>query len=90
MIYVGVDGCKAGWFSVLLSDNNYWEIDIFPDIKALWDNYRDSSLILLDIPIGLRENSNIERLCDLEARKRLGKRRSSVFPVPCRQAVYMD
>lgn len=90
MIYVGVDGCKAGWFSVMLSDNNYWGIDIFPDIKALWDNYRDSSLILLDIPIGLRENSNTERLCDLEARKLLGKRRSSVFTVPCRQAVYMD
>ncbi|MCJ7615106.1 MAG: DUF429 domain-containing protein [Desulfobacterales bacterium] len=89
MISVGADGCKAGWFSVILSDNN-WEINIFPDIKALWENCQDASLILLDIPIGLRKNSKIERLCDLEARKLLGKRKSSVFPAPCREAVYRD
>ncbi|MEW6348758.1 MAG: DUF429 domain-containing protein [Thermodesulfobacteriota bacterium] len=41
----------------------------------------------VDIPIGLRDHGP-ERSCDLEARRLLGIRRSSVFPVPCRSAVY--
>lgn len=46
---------------------------------------------MIDIPIGLRKEERNERKCDLEARKLLGaKRGSSVFPVPCRDAVYCD
>lgn len=35
-----------------------------------------------------RDNVGRERVCDTEARALLGDRRSSVFPVPCREAVY--
>lgn len=94
MIYVGADGCKVGWFTVILSSDNDWEIEVYPDVYSLWynllDNYEKSSSILLDIPIGLREHKSKERLCDLEARKLLGPRRASVFPAPCRQAIYID
>src|SRR5690606_36134624 len=41
--------------------------------------------VLIDIPIGLRENGSEERLCDKEARRVLGRPRgSSVFPAPVR------
>ena len=48
---------------------------------------RQAELLLVDIPIGLPE-TGAERACDLMARRLLGPRKSSVFPVPVRQAVH--
>jgi len=88
MIFVGADGCKAGWFTVLLTENTDWKVNVFPDVFSLWNKFSSASVILLDVPIGLREKDPQERLCDIEARKLLGpKRRSSVFPAPCRAAI---
>jgi predicted RNase H-like nuclease len=42
-------------------------------------------MIAVDIPIGLTDIG--PRQCDLEARKRLGPRRSSVFPAPVRSTL---
>ncbi|MBV7272763.1 DUF429 domain-containing protein [Clostridium sp. PL3] len=86
---VGVDGCKSGWFAVSIYDNGKWELQIFKSARDLHKIYADSDIILIDIPIGLKDSGKEERLCDLKARKLLGHGRgSSVFPVPCRQAVY--
>jgi predicted RNase H-like nuclease len=41
--------------------------------------------VAIDIPIGLPERG--ARACDVEARARLGPRRSSVFPAPVRAAL---
>ena len=83
--YLGVDGCKAGWFVVGIKQNEDWAIDIFSDIGAIWQQFsKFASLILIDIPIGLPENGI--RVCDKLARKVLKQRASSVFPVPCRKA----
>jgi len=87
MFVVGVDGCRAGWLAVKLSRRGTPESRIFPDIASLWSAYRRAALILVDIPIGLPEAAN-DRNCDRAARKVLGPRRASVFPVPCRNAVY--
>ena len=87
--FVGIDGCKAGWFTVALSKHNLYEIDVFRDIKSLWDKYKGAALMLIDIPIGLSDKGSQERVCDLEARKLLSRKRGlSVFRVPCRKAVY--
>ena len=82
---VGVDGCPAGWFAVRLLGLSQFETTLFRDFKDLVDYYDDTDLILVDIPIGLPEDER-PRECDLEARKRLGRRASSVFPAPTRQA----
>jgi len=88
-MYIGVDGCKAGWFLVSLDDKDEFKIDILSDIYALWDTYSCSSSILIDIPIGLPGGNITNRKCDLGARKILGlKKGSCVFPAPCRPAVY--
>ena len=85
--FVGVDGCKAGWLTVGFADGAY-EVDVFPTFGELVGHYEGASIILVDIPIGLRGHGPEERLCDTEARKRLGSpRSSSVFPVPVRQAL---
>ncbi|MHA1340776.1 MAG: DUF429 domain-containing protein [Promethearchaeota archaeon] len=47
--------------------------------------------IFIDIPIGLPDSSNPVRKCDKYARAKLTRRRSSsIFPVPCRAAVYAE
>lgn len=87
MFVVGVDGCRRGWLAVKLSRHGAAECSIFPDMSALWSAWRQPSLILVDIPIGLPEAAN-DRICDKVALQVLGLRRASVFPVPCRAAVY--
>ena len=47
---------------------------------------RGAKIALIDIPIGLSDDAN-ERACDKLARESIGPRRSSVFRVPCRQAM---
>lgn len=92
MVYIGVDACKAGWFAVTLTDETNWEVSIYADIASLWEQSKDAKLILIDIPIGLREIDSDERICDKEARCRLlgPERGRSVFPAPCRAAIYAD
>lgn len=90
--YVGVDGCHYGWFAVILDEKGNWDLDKFKDINELWKKLKNVKSILIDMPIGLRDSGEKERLCDNEARKFLNKgdirRGSSVFPVPCREAAY--
>ena len=89
MTFVGADSCRAGWFSVQISDDGAWKTKVFNDVLSLWEAHWGASLILMDIPIGLLESGTGERKCDLKARKLLSpKRHSSVFRVPCRRAVH--
>ena len=89
MKYIGIDSCKTGWFYVALGDAGTWKVGVAPSIQDLVERFPDAYLVLVDIPIGLRDEGAQERLCDLEARKVLGPgRASSVFPVPCRRAVW--
>ena len=91
MVYIGADACKAGWLAVSFERETIWDVSIFPDIAGLCDRYKGVALILIDIPIGLPDTGSKERCCDTGARRLLGpKRGSSVFPVPCRSAVYAD
>ena len=83
---VGVDGCPGGWFAVGFDGHGESETKVFDDFARLVSHYSDTSLILVDIPIGLPEDPT-SRTCDIEARKHLGRRASSVFPTPTRQAV---
>src|SRR5689334_631997 len=87
-LYIGIDGCPAGWFAVTLQDSGDYTTRIFSTIHALWTAVRGDSpeMILIDIPIGLPESG--ARAADAEARKLLGNRRSSIFGVPTRAAIY--
>ncbi|MFW6056308.1 MAG: DUF429 domain-containing protein [Chloroflexota bacterium] len=88
--YVGVDGCRKGWVSVVLQDGEAPRLDVYEDIESLWCTHYRADAILIDMPIGLPETGPDERECEIEARQHLGLRRSSVFPVPCRRAVYAE
>ena len=87
-MFVGVDGCRAGWLAIGLEAEDNWQVNTFPDVYSLWEYHGQASVILIDIPIGLKSDGRAERRCDPQARKLLGLRRSSVFPAPCREAIY--
>jgi predicted RNase H-like nuclease len=83
----GVDGCRAGWFIVTFCDNGTVSWGIHKTFDELMRENPEASLILVDIPIGLPALE--PRRCDSLARGILGgTRSSSVYPVPCREAVY--
>lgn len=84
MKFFGVDGCKKGWFYVGIDENDQYEFGIISTFDQVQPIVGQAEQVLVDIPIGLREKDSRERLCDLEARKVLGNRRSSVFPPPSR------
>lgn len=102
-VFVGVDGCRAGWFAVFLEgdlegkneDSCSWKVELFPEFSCLVDflknNYGQAEpLTLIDIPIGLKTGGDGERLSDTGARNILKARKSSIFPVPCREAIYEE
>ena len=70
--YVGIDGCKAGWFTVTLFDDQSWKLDVFSNIEEIWKSLSHAEIILIDIPIGLLDKGSKERTCDVKARKLLG------------------
>lgn len=87
-IFLGLDGCRAGWVMVSWSGevNSAPRASIIPDIHAALDT--GASHIGVDMPIGFPDGT--ARFCEAEARRYIGPRRSSVFPVPCREAVMTD
>ncbi|MEW8505889.1 MAG: DUF429 domain-containing protein [Candidatus Thiodiazotropha sp.] len=87
MNVVGIDGCRRGWFYVHLLEPGCYKTGIGETLQALHDIIAGADLTLIDIPIGLKSGGKAERKCDLEARRLLGRRSSSVFPVPCRQVL---
>jgi predicted RNase H-like nuclease len=84
--FVGVDGCRAGWIAVALTDTGEPSHLVAPSISEVAARY-PIALALVDIPIGLRGKGRDERRCDLEARAALGRRGPSVFPAPCRSVL---
>ncbi len=88
MKYVGIDGCRGGWFHVWLDSEGSHASGILKtidELTALPDSA--GALVLIDMPIGLKEAGSHERQCDRAARKLLKKKGSSIFPVPCRQSL---
>ncbi len=85
---VGIDGCKYGWVDVSLTGVS---ANLFKNIKDVIDFFPENSLFLIDMPIGLASIEHVERGCEQAARKFLTpKRKSSLFSVPCREAVYAE
>lgn len=81
----GVDGCPGGWFRVCRErSNDTLRFDLVGNVADLLDDPYPT-IVAIDMPIGLPERG--DRVCDREARKLLGPRRSSVFPVPPRSVL---
>ena len=76
----GVDGCRGGWVAAHVDGGSItwsWTRSV---ASLLADG--DVEAVAIDIPIGLPDAG--VRACDVEARKRLPGRASSVFAAPVR------
>lgn len=76
----GVDGCRAGW--VVAGPSGVVVAPSFEEVLAVAGV---DGVVGVDMPIGLPEAG--QRACDVEARRLVGARRSSVFPAPTRRAL---
>lgn len=83
-VFIGIDGCRAGWFCVRLTARGVAACVLAPDAHAVGELAVGADCALIDIPIGLVAAGTDGRACDREARRRLGARASSVFSPPAR------
>ena len=88
---VGVDWKSGKWLAAELFGNSL-SFSEFPDIESLCSAYEDADAIIIDIPIGLPENSEEAFLRpDKEARDYLvTARKSTLFNVPFRPVIYAE
>lgn len=83
----GVDSCKFGWLCIT-EEVSTGKIGskVYRTAQELFTQTPKPFVFAIDIPIGLTDTG--PRLCDIQARQRLGSRKSSVFPAPIRPALY--
>ncbi|MCW3788784.1 DUF429 domain-containing protein [Plebeiibacterium sediminum] len=88
---VGIDGCRGGWLcSVIYPDYNI-SIKLVKQLNEAIEIFLKAKFVFIDMPIGLVSSCNEERNIDVLIRKQLGHPfSSSVFTVPCKQAVYAN
>lgn len=81
--FIGVDGCKTGWFYVASNGQQYC-FGVVSNIAELITQFEKIDKIVIDIPIGLNDKGDMPRACDVLARQKLKPRGSTVFPAPVR------
>lgn len=79
---IGVDGCASGWIAASRDARGAISCRHVNALAELLGEATRPRVIAVDVPIGLLECG--ARDCDVEARRLLGVRRSSVFPAPIR------
>jgi predicted RNase H-like nuclease len=80
---MGVDGWRGAWVGAVL-DGRLVTLLALPDVAAVLA-VPGVDVIGIDMPIGLSDVG--PRACDVQARRRLGRAGSSVFPAPLRQVL---
>jgi len=85
-LVMGLDGCRFGWVAVTTSADGRGlsSVSVIPDLAMVIERLDSGDLAAatIDIPIGLSDTW--PRPVDVEARKLVGLRASSVFPTPLR------
>ena len=85
---LGIDGSKSGWVGVKQNLKHEGSSKVLFNNKLIDFLSPDIELIIIDMPVGL--DNNIQqggRLVDKEARKKLLKRKSSIFNAPIRDVL---
>lgn len=82
---IGIDGCKGGWIVADINDEKL-EVFKFDSLEEICDEIPFDTCII-DMVIGLQSKKSDVRP-DSFARRELKGRASTIFPAPCRQAVY--
>ncbi len=84
MVVGGADGCRAGWAVCRRNADGSLDINV---VKTLAEACEGLSVLAVDMPIGFVDTPRPPRACEVEARRHLPGKASSVFPTPCRPAL---
>ncbi len=87
-LYLGADGCRGGWIVCVL-DHGVMHTERHDSVEAVVQAYPEFDAFLIDMAVGLRSDA-VQMRPEESARKELPELSSSIFPIPCRQAVYAD
>ena len=49
MKFIGVDGCKIGWFYTGITHEDDWEVGVSETIEKLWRTYKDAKGLPMEI-----------------------------------------
>ncbi len=83
---IGIDVCNGKWVVVYISNKGF-DVKKYGTIDEICRDYPNCNTYIIDIPIGLPE-SNKDIRPDSLVKKLLGRKGSSIFDAPCRQAIY--
>jgi predicted RNase H-like nuclease len=81
VVVAGADGCRTGWVVCRRCSDGALDIRV---VKSLADACEGLSVLAVDMPIGFADVPRPPRACEIEARRLLPGKASSVFPTPCR------
>jgi predicted RNase H-like nuclease len=85
-LLAGVDGCPGGWLCVTLdTDTGLRSAIIYSSADELLAAKPKPSVLAADMPIGLPDSGI--RVCDSQAKEKLGSRQMCVFFAPTRRAL---
>ena len=84
MVIGGADGCRTGWVVCRRDAKGVLDIRV---VKTLAEACEGLSILAVDMPIGFVDVPRPPRACEVEARKLMPGKASSVFPTPCRPAL---
>ena len=89
MRFVGVDGCKGGWFSAGMDENGY-DFGIFRGFAELLSHYKDAESHLGGYPNRAAGRQLWAQIVTVKLGENLGyPRQLSVFPTPTRLTAYV-
>jgi len=84
---VSIDGYESGW-TFFQKEGRAITFGVEENISSLCESLLENSRVCIKIPIGLMDQGSAGRVCDVEARKLLGRAKASlVFAAPCRSAL---
>lgn len=79
-IVVGADIAKGAWAAIRLVDGCFESGCVCRTLEEVAQGFgRDAALIALDVPLSYPAEGTKGRLCEVEGRRKLGARRSSMF-----------
>lgn len=84
-VVIGVDGAAKGWVFVALEDGRFRSAELHPLFADGLAAHPKAAVVAVDIPIGLPEKGT--RRADVEARRALPGKASSVFLTPPREVL---
>jgi predicted RNase H-like nuclease len=82
---IGIDGCRAGWITTKILDNQLLSFQIIENLNDDYLNQSNLSHIGIDIPLQLSHSG--KRLAEIEARGLLKKRACTIFSPPTLNAL---